>query len=363
MRFFPRLSLVAGLGLVAFLLLVSPAMAQDASDALTQAALCKRILLGIAAPAEFPFSEFANRYVGPLAIIIGAVNFAVSTPFYSVGRLLQGFLLEPALLFFGHHRRAYGTVFDSLSKKPVDLALVRLIDVSTNRIVRTRVTDKLGRFSFFVSPGRYRFLVDKKGYVFPSAFLKGETYDASYGPIITGEDIQQNKTGVIDVNIPVDGPEDRVSPAAAIRRHVRRGIHTFLAYFGIILSAVVVVFAWSWQAWALLIVHILLFMIFIRLSARSYGRPWGRVYDHGTQSSLGRSVVRILDNRFNRVLETVVTDQTGEYGFLVGTSTYRLEALRPGYINYEGEVFTPKRRPAVVSKNIPLRKMDGVAYS
>jgi hypothetical protein len=363
MRFFPRISLAAGLGLVVLLLLVSPAMAQDVSDALAQAAQCKLISMSISAPAEFPLADFANRYVGPLAIIIGAVNFAISTPLYSVGRLLQGFLLEPALLFFGHHRRAYGTVYDSLSKKPIDLALVRLVDVSTNRIMRTRVTDKLGRFSFFVPPGRYRFLVDRRGYVFPSAFLKGETYDPSFGQIITGEDIQQRETGVVDVNIPLDGPEDRTSPAAAIRRHARKGIHTFLAYFGIILSAVVVVFAWSWQAWALFILHILLFMIFIRLSTRSYGRPWGRVYDTGTQSSLGRSVVRILDTRFNRVLETVVTDKTGQYGFLVGKSSYRLEALRPGYVNYEGEAFTPKHRPAVISKNIPLRRMDGVAYS
>jgi hypothetical protein len=349
MKRFPMALLVLGL-----MVLWPEAAAAQTLEQLQQ--FCRAIITSIPAISEFPFADFFNRVVSPLALAIGGANLLLAAPFVNVIRLLQGFLLEPALLLFGRRRKAFGTVFDSLSKKPVDLAVVRLIDDTTGRIKATRVTDQLGRFSFFVGPGRYRFSVEKKGYLYPSHFLAGEKYDINFGEIITGGAILMKQTGTIDINLPVDGPEDRLTTAAAFRRKFKQSSHGFFAYFGILLSAVAVIFAWSTLTWALFVGHLLLFLIFIRLTRKPLGRPWGRVFDSGARTNLERAVVRIVDTRFNRVLETLVTDRSGQYGFLVGRNQYRLESLRPGYEHYRGTAFTPRSRPAVVSKDIGMHR-------
>lgn len=62
----------------------------------------------------------------------------------------------------------WGTVFDSETKKPINLALVRLMNVSTKRITETKVTDENGNFGFMVQEGKFSLIVSKNGYSYPS---------------------------------------------------------------------------------------------------------------------------------------------------------------------------------------------------
>jgi len=331
--------------------------------------VCPLITDALAVPAipSIAYGWLFTNALNPAALALATINLGVAVPFLSLGRLVQGAFTQPILFFFRTKRKGFGQVYESLSKRPVDLAVVRVIDADRKRIVMSRVTDSSGRFLAILQPGRYQFLVSKPGHDFPSRLLAGDEYDAGIGRIYTGGILEHDSRGPLEVNLPIDSPEDNVSVEQALRRQFRRSLHAVLAYSGVILGAVSTIVAWNWQSWLMLAGHVLLFLIFSRLSYKPYGRPWGKVADQITDEPLPRSVVRILDSKFNRVLETVVTDRRGQYGFIVGKNTYRLFADRASHEPYRSSAFRVAQRSGIVRQNVtmqPSRKVvtqQGVA--
>ena len=86
-------------------------------------------------------------------------------------------------------REKWGVVYNSLTKLPVDLVIVRLFSIDTNRLVQSKVTDGQGRYSFVVNPGRYRLEVKKMNFTFPSLLLKDWQSDSEKTDIYHGEQI------------------------------------------------------------------------------------------------------------------------------------------------------------------------------
>jgi len=301
-----------------------------------------------------PFSWIAAYILSPIALLTSIASLSLAVPLASVGRFLFALFTQPGLLLLRKKRKGFGQVFESLSKRPIDLALVRVIDETRGRVIMTRVTDSAGRFLAMVPPGRYRMSVNKAGFDFPSRLLAGERFDPNVGPLYTGGIIEHKSNGPLEVNLPIDGPEDRVTVAQAIRRQARRTVHTVFAYGGLVFGVIGVVVSWNWQAWVLLAMHLALFLLFERLTYRPYGRPWGTVNDRITNEPLPHSVVRILDTRFNRVLETAVADRRGQYSFIVGKNNYRLFADRSSYQPYRGGSFEVQRRFGTVTQPIDL---------
>jgi hypothetical protein len=64
---------------------------------------------------------------------------------------------------------SYGVVRDAITRVPLDLAVVRLYEHKTNRLVMTRVTDAKGKFFALPPAGLYRVTVMKSGY---AAFVR-----------------------------------------------------------------------------------------------------------------------------------------------------------------------------------------------
>jgi hypothetical protein len=60
--------------------------------------------------------------------------------------------------------RPYGVVTDTFNH-PLELAIVRIFDKKTNRLIETDVTDRDGRFKFLTDPGIYYLTAAKPGYV------------------------------------------------------------------------------------------------------------------------------------------------------------------------------------------------------
>lgn len=61
-------------------------------------------------------------------------------------------------------RPAYGLVRDAITRVPVDLAVVRLFEQGTNRLIMTRVTSNQGKFFALPPAGRYVITITKPGY-------------------------------------------------------------------------------------------------------------------------------------------------------------------------------------------------------
>lgn len=124
-------------------------------------------------------SAVIRRYWERLLAFVDGVGFI----FLFVGAGINTYLLMLApgklnilfevlyLILFGlklyimlSHQRGIGTVLDRTSRKPMDLAIVRLYNAKSNRIVQTRVTNSIGRFFLLVPRGEYTVSVSKQGY-------------------------------------------------------------------------------------------------------------------------------------------------------------------------------------------------------
>lgn len=101
-------------------------------------------------------------------------------------------------------RKPWGTVYDSITKQPLDPAYVILKDADGNEI-NTSITDLDGRYGFLTGLGSYSIIANKTHYMFPSTRLAGRTSDELYTDLYFGGPIMIASTGdVITKNIPMD---------------------------------------------------------------------------------------------------------------------------------------------------------------
>lgn len=99
--------------------------------------------------------------------------------------------------------RPWGTVYDSVTKQPLDPAYVILQDLQGNEVA-TSITDLDGRYGFLVPEGSYRMIANKTNYLFPSKKLSGRTQDELYQDLYFSDIIEVKEGEVITKNIPMD---------------------------------------------------------------------------------------------------------------------------------------------------------------
>ena len=59
--------------------------------------------------------------------------------------------------------------------------------------------------------------------------------------------------------------------------------------------------------------------------------PWGKVYDSHSGKPLSMAIIRLIRSSDNKVVETKVTNENGNFGFMVPDGEYSLLALKEGY--------------------------------
>lgn len=110
-------------------------------------------------------------------------------------------------VLLGLTRKAHywGIVYNSVTKEPLDPAIVELRD-SVGKRVGNAITDMDGRYSFPSQiSGLYTLTAKKTNYVFPSQKLVGHTEDGIYSDLYFGEQLSISKDqNVIIKNIPLD---------------------------------------------------------------------------------------------------------------------------------------------------------------
>lgn len=326
-----------------------------------------------------PITQLVNKaVVVPGLAALAIINLLAAAGLANIGLFLLylWFLFtEPFLWLVGRRRRCWGVVYNALSKVPVDLALVRLLDAQTGHLVSTRVTDRQGRFAFMTKEGKFRITVTKPTFSFPSLKLRGKTHDAGYDDLYFGEPIEiaSGKT-VITVSIPVDPvlkQDMATTNHGLVLRYLHRRANLFLALVGPIGAIVCLWITPSILTWSLLGIHLVIFAFFTRLVQGQRVKPWGMVYDAKTGKPVGLAIVRLFNRRYDDLLETQVTDRHGRFGFLVGPETYRLtvdrdqyafpSAIEHGFNRYRGEDFSVKRE-GIVRFNVPLDPVTGKPY-
>lgn len=303
--------------------------------------------------------ETASKVVAPTAVGVAAVGTAAIVSWADILPLLRFLFLQPVLILGRGKREKWGSVYNSLSKLPVDLALVRLINAQTNKILQTKVTSSDGRYFFVVDAGKYRLEVRKGNFLFPSGLLKDFQVDGQKSDIYHGEEIAVSAKGtVITANIPMD-PSGQVikTPRKLLLIKALRRIQNVVSWLGLIITAATLYIAPVWYMWLLLVAHLVMTFAFKRLSKAPPAKGWGIVYDENNKKPLSNVVARLFDSKFNKLVATEVTSADGKYYFVAGENQYYISYDREGYQPQKTEVIDLKGKEIdTVAEDVGLKK-------
>ncbi|EKD32836.1 MAG: hypothetical protein ACD_76C00137G0001 [uncultured bacterium] len=251
-----------------------------------------------------------------------------------LGRLLWLpwlYITRPASL----RRRACkrcGVVYDAVTKLPLAFAIIRLLDADSGKIIRTSVSDKLGRYLFLVEEGRYKLEIKKPGYDFPSAYLSLKKNDGVYAELYHGEVFKiKPDGGSIKQNVPID-PISPISRASLIiAKRFLNHVQYLLSFACVAVSIVAFAISPVWWTGAIALAQIYFWLFFSGSRMRRKPKSWGVVASKATGSPIAQAVVRIFDSSYGKQLDMAVTDKKGRYSFLVGPAVYVLRAEKRGY--------------------------------
>ncbi len=291
---------------------------------------------------DIPGVETAAEISTPVLALGAGVSLVVLSLAYDFLSLLQYLFTAPLLFLWRRKRKGYGVVYNAIGKKPIDLALVRLYQLTngeeatprSGRLLQSRVTDREGRYYFLVSPGRYRLSVTKSGFEFPSEYLKGENTDGQYLDVYHGEVIEvKDKDAVITANIPMDPSQADAyqTPSAVVwHKRLRKLQHSFSALGIVAALAFAIIRPTPWSI-TMVFIQLAVYLLVRRLAKPYKPMNWGIVYDKNTGRPLARVVARIFEPKYNKLLETQVTDSKGRYAFLLGPNEYFAVFQKDGY--------------------------------
>lgn len=292
------------------------------------------------------------------SIALSAINIAMGVPWWNWWYLLQLLFTQPLQLLL--RRRGWGTVYNAITKKPVDLAVVRLYDASSNALIASRVTDNYGRYIFLVDPGQYYLKVEKPEFEFPSDLLKRVKDDGSYFGLYYGDSIRVtgDRRSVIVANIPLDPAVSDLSDKEIMKRFSKQRWVRRLSWAGPILSIVYLIVLPSWLSLSFVVLHFSLLWFFHRLIQNKLGSYWGKIYDQDSKKPVGKAVTRIFSSEYGRMLEFYVTDRKGRYGFLVDNNKYYVTADKPGYQTSKTNIIdlSSAKEQKIIVKDLPLKK-------
>ncbi len=307
-----------------------------------------------------PEAQATATVAAPVTAAVAASSTIVLASSFNLGAYLQYLITSPLLLFNRRKRKAYGVVYNAVTKIPVELAVVRLYRVSDNRLIKSAVSNAEGKYFLFVpEPGVYKLKVAKGGFIFPSVYSAGIKDDGVFLDVYTSQLITvSEKDATIAANIPMD-PSEAPAHQGEHRLKMKRFLRTLqkvAAPTGVLLSFFVFVTLPGVFSGIGLGVQIVTLLISIRLATPKKPKGWGIVDATVGKAPLGNVVVRLFEPRYNKLVESTLTDNRGRYSFLLGPNEYYVSFSKTGFAE---KIVRPidyrdKKEPAPLTVNVAL---------
>lgn len=298
-----------------------------------------------------------QQVVAPAAISAVVASAAPFISWVNIFPFLRFLFLQPLMLLGWRKRQKWGMVYNSLNKMPVDLAMVRLLNADTGRVVQSKVTDAKGRFIFMVGPGRYKLLAQKNSFLFPSNFLAGMDSDGKKTDIYHGEIIEVKHSSSITSTIPLDPVGAQKKPGRLVWEKFGRKLQSILGVVGFLITLASLYISPKWYIGVLLGVHVAVFVFFRKLAVPPKVKNWGLVSDSESKNPVSKVVARLFNSQFNKLVDMQVTDSDGKYHFIAGDAKY--------YVTYEHKDYHPQKTDIidlegkdaeVITKDVSLKK-------
>ncbi len=283
---------------------------------------------------DSPVVEQTNeKVVAPVIVVAGAANVALGFSLPQMIALLRYFFSQPLLLLRRRKQKEWGVIYNSYTKRAVDLATIRVFDSTTGKIVRSQVTDSKGRYFLMLDPGKYRIEIDKTGFEKSSEFLHGKSEDSTYTNLYhAGEEVEvTEEQSALNVNIPLDPAIEDKATKYIVKDHLKKAAQFAMSMIGLGVSAISFIISPNPMIGGLLGVHILFYAMFHVIAHKKQQGSVGVIRDASNEHTLKNVAVRIFDSAYDKLIDTAVTDRKGRYAALVGPSTYYVTYDKVGY--------------------------------
>ena len=130
-----------------------------------------------------------------------------------------------------------------------------------------------------------------------------------------------------------------------------------LGIVGTIVSIGTFFIAPSWLTGGLFALQIATYGLFRRLALPPKPKDWGIAYDTTNKAPLEKAIIRVFDKKFNKLLETQITDQKGKYGFFAAKGLYYVTAEKIGYDKYvSSDIDLRHAKETVIDQRVGLTK-------
>jgi len=227
--------------------------------------------------------------------------------------------------------RHWGTVYDSVTKQPLDPAQIIIKD-SQGREIAGAITDIDGRYGFLVPPGFYKITAKKTNYSFPSKKIANRTEDEFYNNLYFGEMIEVGKTGeIIAKDIPLDPIRfdwnEFVKKGKTFMKFYSswdswfRKISDLFFVIGFIVALAAFVF--SPYPYNFVVMIIYLFLLLLRVFGLK-PKSFGYIIDKTTGVPLSFAVLKVMMPNSNVEISRKIADLYGRYYCLVPKGRYYL---------------------------------------
>jgi hypothetical protein len=225
------------------------------------------------------------------------------------------------------------------------------------------VTSPDGKYSLAVAPGQYRLEAIKPGFVFPSEYLQGVKVDGQFLDIYTGQEIEASEDdALLAANIPLDPSQAEAfhAPRSLALKRFARSLQLIAAPAGVVLSIAVYVISPSLFAGIMIGVQVVILLLVLRLAKPKRPKGWGIVYDEITHRPVGNTVIRVFEPKYNKLVETALSDSLGRYSFLLGQNEYFVSYSKPGYTEkiVRPIDYTDKPEPTPLAMNVALQHVS-----
>ncbi len=314
-----------------------------------------------------PNAQKAADLTVPTVIAAAAANTAGLAVGFNLVSYLRYITTAPVLLFSRRKRKGFGVVYNAITKMPVDLAIVRLYRVNEaqpeaqGQLVGSRVTDKGGRYFFLAQPGLYRLAAVKPGFSFPTKYLGKIKDDGLFMDVYHSEPIRvEGSAASVGANIPLDPIAGGETPVRIRWMRRLRLVQNAVAVLGNLGAVGVLILRPSVFTAAMAGGQLLVYTLIRRLTSPKKPVNWGIVYDQATGRPLSNVIARVFEPKYNKLLETTVTDSRGHYTFLLGPNEYYAVFEKAGF---QTEVIRPidyskKSEPAELAAKVALKQGD-----
>jgi hypothetical protein len=229
-------------------------------------------------------------------------------------------------------RRPWGTVYDSVTKQPLDPAYVTLRS-SEGEDISSTFTDLDGRFGFVVpKAGAYALIAKKTNYVFPSQYLVGRDHDELYRDLYFGEYFSVATAGDIVIrNIPMDPEHFDWNEYAKEKQHLMKfyskrdkwmlRVADVFYWIGFAVAAIATLAAP--RVYNVMILGLYVVLFFVRRSS-VHSRPYGYVMDGTTKEPVPYAIVRVSQKETGVEMIHRITDIMGKYYCLLPNGAYNV---------------------------------------